>query len=142
MEAQGYQVAVLQGNLDQKARDRALERFRSGSVPILVATNVAARGLDILNIGQVINYDLPETHELFTHRAGRTGRMGRSGRAITLVSATDLAKWQSIERGLGRRLPRVSANGKPAPVQPQTASTMKGSRSWGRRGWSRRGARV
>ncbi len=142
LETQGYQVAVLQGNLDQKARDRALERFRSGVVPILVATNVAARGLDILNIGQVINYDLPETHELFTHRAGRTGRMGRSGRAITLVSATDLAKWQAIERGLGRRLPRVSASGKPAPVQPQTASTMKGSRSWGRRGWSRRRARV
>ena len=142
LETQGYQVAVLQGNLDQKARDRALERFRSGVVPILVATNVAARGLDILNIGQVINYDLPETHELFTHRAGRTGRMGRSGRAITLVSATDLTKWQAIERGLGRRLPRVSASGKPAPVQPQPASTMKGSRSWGRRGWSRRRARV
>ncbi len=142
LETQGYQVAVLQGNLDQKARDRALERFRSGVVPILVATNVAARGLDILNIGQVINYDLPETHELFTHRAGRTGRMGRSGRAITLVSATDLTKWQAIERGLGRRLPRVSASGKPAPAQPQTASTMKGPRSWGRRGWSRRRARV
>ncbi len=142
LQTQGYQVEVLQGNLDQKARDRALERFRSGLVPILVATNVAARGLDILNIGQVINYDLPETHELFTHRAGRTGRMGRSGRAITLVSATDLTKWQAIERGLGRRLPRVSASGKPAPVQPQTASTMKGSRSWGRRGWSRRRARV
>ncbi len=142
LETQGYQVAVLQGNLDQKARDRALERFRSGAVPILVATNVAARGLDILNIGQVINYDLPETHELFTHRAGRTGRMGRSGRAITLVSAIDLTKWQAIERGLGRRLPRVSASGKPAPVQPLAASTMKGSRSWGRRGWSRRRARV
>jgi len=142
LQTQGYQVEVLQGNLDQKARDRALERFRSGLVPILVATNVAARGLDILNIGQVINYDLPETHELFTHRAGRTGRMGRSGRAITLVSATDLPKWQAIERGLGRRLPRVSASGKPASVQPQTASTMKGSRSWGRRGWSRRRARV
>ncbi len=142
LQTQGYQVEVLQGNLDQKARDRALERFRSGLVPILVATNVAARGLDILNIGQVINYDLPETHELFTHRAGRTGRMGRSGRAITLVSATDLSKWQAIERGLGRRLPRVSASGKPASVQPQTASTMKGSRSWGRRGWSRRRARV
>lgn len=142
LETQGYQVAVLQGNLDQKARDRALERFRSGAVPILVATNVAARGLDILNIGQVINYDLPETHELFTHRAGRTGRMGRSGRAITLVSAIDLTKWQAIERGLGRRLPRVSANGKLAPVQPLAASTTKVSKSWGRRGWSRRRARV
>lgn len=142
LQAQGYQVAVLQGNLDQKARDRALERFRSGLVPILVATNVAARGLDILHIGRVINYELPETHELFTHRVGRTGRMGRSGRAITLVSATDLAKWQAIERGLGRRLPRVSASGKPAPVRPETAGAMKGPRSWGRRRWSRRRTRV
>ncbi|MEE9533777.1 MAG: DEAD/DEAH box helicase, partial [Acidimicrobiia bacterium] len=142
LQTQGYQVAVLQGNLDQKARDRALERFRSGLVSILVATNVAARGLDILHIGRVINYELPETHELFTHRVGRTGRMGRSGRAITLVGATDLAKWQAIERGLGRRLPRVSTSGKPAPVRPQTAGAMKGSRSWGRRGWSRRRARV
>jgi ATP-dependent RNA helicase DeaD len=137
LQTQGYEVAVLQGNLDQKARDRALERFRSGLVPILVATNVAARGLDILHIGRVINYELPETHELFTHRVGRTGRMGRPGRAITLVGATDLAKWQAIERGLGRRLPRVTASGKPAPVRPQTARTMKRSRSWGRRGWSR-----
>ena len=142
LQAQGYQVAVLQGNLDQKARDRALERFRSGLVSILVATNVAARGLDILHIGRVINYELPETHELFTHRVGRTGRMGRSGRAITLVGATDLAKWQAIERGLGRRLPRVSVSGKPAPVRPQTAGAMKGSRSLGRRGWSRRRTRV
>lgn len=142
LQTQGYQVAVLQGNLDQKARDRALEQFRSGLVPILVATNVAARGLDILHIGRVINYELPETHELFTHRVGRTGRMGRSGRAITLVGATDLAKWQAIERGLGRRLPRVSASGKPAPVRPETAGAMKGPRSWGRRRWSRRRTRV
>ena len=142
LQAQGYQVAVLQGNLDQKARDRALERFRSGLVSILVATNVAARGLDILHIGRVINYELPETHELFTHRVGRTGRMGRSGRAITLVGATDLAKWQAIERGLGRRLPRVSVSGEPAPVRPQTAGAMKGPRSWGRRGRSRRRTRV
>ena len=142
LQAQGHQVAVLQGNLDQKARDRALEQFRSGLVPILVATNVAARGLDILHIGRVINYELPETHELFTHRVGRTGRMGRSGRAITLVGATDLAKWQAIERGLGRRLPRVSASGKPAPVRPETAGAMKGPRSWGRRRWSRRRTRV
>ena len=142
LQAQGYQVAVLQGNLDQKARDRALEQFRSGLVPILVATNVAARGLDILHIGRVINYELPETHELFTHRVGRTGRMGRSGRAITLVGATDLAKWQAIERGLGRRLPRVSASGKPAPVRPETVGAMKGPRSWGRRRWSRRRTRV
>jgi ATP-dependent RNA helicase DeaD len=136
LQALGYGVAVLQGNLDQKARDRALEQFRSGRVPILVATNVAARGLDILHVERVINYELPETHELFTHRVGRTGRMGRTGRAITLVSAADLSKWQAIERGLGRRLPRVSASGEPAPL-PQTAGRMRTPSSWRRRGWSR-----
>jgi ATP-dependent RNA helicase DeaD len=134
----GHQVAVLQGNLDQNARDRAMEQFRSGRVPILVATNVAARGLDILHIARVINYELPETHELFTHRVGRTGRMGRSGRAITLVSATDLTKWQAIERGLERKLPRVSPNGSPIAPRPQAAASRRASSSWGRRGWPRR----
>ena len=134
----GHQVAVLQGNLDQNARDRAMEQFRSGRVPILVATNVAARGLDILHIARVINYELPETHELFTHRVGRTGRMGRSGRAITLVGATDLAKWQAIERGLERKLPRVSPNGSPIAPRPQAAAARRTSSSWGRRGWPRR----
>ena len=136
LRALGYRVAVLQGNLDQKARDRALDQFRSGEVSILVATNVAARGLDVLHVERVINYELPETHELFTHRVGRTGRMGRTGRAITLVSATDLSKWQAIERGLGRRLPRVTASGEPAP-QPQTAAWMRTPSRWRRRGWSR-----
>ena len=136
LQALGYRVAVLQGNLDQNARDRALEQFRSGRVSILVATNVAARGLDILHVGRVINYELPETHELFTHRVGRTGRMGRTGRAITLVSAADLPKWQAIERGLGRRLPRVTAAGQPSP-RPQTAARMRAPTRWRRRGWSR-----
>jgi ATP-dependent RNA helicase DeaD len=136
LRAQGYRVAVLQGNLDQKARDRALEQFRSGQVPILVATNVAARGLDIMHVERVINYELPETHELFTHRVGRTGRMGQTGRAITLVNATDLSKWQAIERGLGRRLPRVNASGEPAS-RPQTADRMRTPSRWRRRGWSR-----
>ena len=138
LENAGHQVAVLQGNLDQNARDRAMEQFRSGRVPILVATNVAARGLDILHIARVINYELPETHELFTHRVGRTGRMGRAGRAITLVSATDLTKWQAIERGLARKLPRVSPNGSPIAPRPQAAVSRRTSSSFGRRGWPRR----
>ncbi len=139
LEGMGFQVAVLQGNLNQEQRDRALKRFRSGQVPILVATNVAARGLDILHIERVINYDLPDTHELFTHRVGRTGRMGRSGRAITLISAVDLPKWQEIERGLGVRLPRLSANGEKITAAPAATPARSGS-SWGRRRWSRRRA--
>lgn len=107
----GYPVDVLQGNLTQPQRDRVTRRFREGTTPILVATNVAARGLDVRHIDRVINYELPETHELFTHRVGRTGRMGRAGRAITLLGPADLPKWHEIERGLGRKLRRVTPQG-------------------------------
>jgi ATP-dependent RNA helicase DeaD len=116
----GFNVAVLQGNLGQSQRDREMKRFRSGSATVLVATNIAARGLDVLHIGRVINYDLPDTLDLFTHRVGRTGRMGRSGQAITIVAATDLAKLHEIERGLGRKLPRAGLlatnGGTPSPA--------------------------
>jgi ATP-dependent RNA helicase DeaD len=105
----GYDVAAIQGNLGQAARDKIIAQFRGGHVPVLLATNVAARGLDMLNIDRVINYDLPETPELFTHRVGRTGRIGRSGQAITLIAATDLQKMQEIERKLGRKLRRISS---------------------------------
>ena len=104
--SQGYPVGALQGNLSQNARERAMAAFRSGELPILCATNVAARGLDIDGIGQVINYELPESADLFTHRVGRTGRMGRKGEAITFVTPEDAPKLRQIERRLGRRLPR------------------------------------
>jgi ATP-dependent RNA helicase DeaD len=116
----GFEVEALQGDLGQPARDRIVKRFREGHLPILLATNVAARGLDMLNIERVINYDLPETSELFVHRVGRTGRMGRSGQAITLIAATDLLKIQEIERDLGRKLPRIPMP-PPAQIQPATA---------------------
>jgi len=137
----GFRVAVLQGNLGQNQRDREMSRFRSGGADVLVATNVAARGLDILHIGRVINYDLPDTHELFTHRVGRTGRMGRSGEAITLVSAVDLPKLLEIERGLGKKLPRHgSETGAAQTIQPAAASVAPPARRWsgGRGRWSRR----
>ena len=122
----GYPVGALQGNLSQNARERVVSAFRSGELPILFATNVAARGLDIEGIGQVINYELPESAELFTHRVGRTGRMGREGEAITLVTAEDAPKLSQIERVLGRRLPRADfpvhwAPGAALPVAPVTA---------------------
>ena len=116
----GFDVEALQGDLGQPARDRIVKQFREGRLPILLATNVAARGLDMLNIDRVINYDLPETSELFVHRVGRTGRMGRSGQAITLIAATDLQKLHEIERHLGRKLPRISAP-TPGPMpEPRT----------------------
>ena len=106
--AMGYPVGALQGNLSQNARERVMKDFRSGEAPILVATNVAARGLDVEGIEQVINYDLPDTELLFTHRVGRTGRMGRSGEAVTLITPDEEGKWREIERGLGRRFKRLT----------------------------------
>lgn len=133
----GYEVDELQGNLGQSERDRVLKRFRAGQTPILVATNVAARGLDVLHIERVINYELPETHELFTHRIGRTGRMGRSGRAITLLGAADIPKWHEIERGLGKKLPRMTTDGK--LIEPPKQKAFSSRRSSGRAfSWSKR----
>ena len=106
LESLGYPAAALQGNLSQNARERVMAGFRSGAVPILLATNVAARGLDVPGIGQVINYELPESAAWFTHRVGRTGRMGRGGAAITFLTPEDGSKWRQIEKVLGRRLAR------------------------------------
>jgi superfamily II DNA/RNA helicase len=131
LERSGYRLGVLQGNLSQPQRDRVLREFRTAKTPVLLATNVAARGLDVLHIERVINYDLPETHDLFTHRVGRTGRMGRSGRAITLLGPDDLPKWNKIERGLGRKLPRMTLDGKPVSTPPQTNGAQSRRRTSG-----------
>ena len=106
LDSLGYPVGALQGNLSQGARERVMRGFRSGAAPILVATNVAARGLDVDGIGKVINFDLPDSQQLFTHRVGRTGRMGRSGEAVTFITPDEERKWREIQRGLGRRFPR------------------------------------
>lgn len=125
--AKGFPVATLHGNLSQNARDRAMADFRGGRMPILVATNVAARGIDVTDIGQVINFELPESAGLFTHRIGRTGRMGRAGQAITLISHGEADQWRKLERDLGRRVPRrqwdepLTAQAAPASVR-QAAS--------------------
>ena len=106
LDSLGYRVGALQGNLKQNARERVLADFRSGKAPVLVATNVAARGLDVEGVDQVVNFDLPDSKQLFTHRVGRTGRMGRSGEAVTFVTPDEGRKWREIERGLGRRVTR------------------------------------
>ena len=119
LAASGYPVGALQGNLSQPARERVMKDFRSGSAPILVATNVAARGLDIEGIGRVINYDLPDSEQLFTHRVGRTGRMGRAGEAVTFITIDEERKWREIERGLGRRFTRKPWTATRKPTQPR-----------------------
>ena len=100
----GYTVGTLHGNKSQRARDEVLTAFRRGQVQTLLATNVAARGLDIQDIYQVINYELPESSDLFTHRIGRTGRMGKQGKAITLLAPADVAKWRRMARDLGQKV--------------------------------------
>lgn len=98
----GFRVGTLHGNKSQRAREDVLNAFRHGQLQTLLATNVAARGLDIQGIYQVINYELPESSELFTHRIGRTGRMGRQGKAITLLAPSDVPKWRRMARSLGQ----------------------------------------
>jgi ATP-dependent RNA helicase DeaD len=114
--ADGYPVGALQGNMSQNARDKVMADFRSGVAPVLLATNVAARGIDVSNVEQVINVELPESPALLTHRIGRTGRMGREGQAITLLEPEDWPKWRKLERGFGKPIPRMPWPGAEAVV--------------------------
>jgi ATP-dependent RNA helicase RhlE len=94
----GYRVASLQGDMTQNKRQAALDGFRDGSLKILVATDIAARGLDVLSISHVINYDMPDTADAYTHRIGRTGRINNTGEAFTLVTGEDKAMIKELER--------------------------------------------
>ncbi|MEM1085787.1 MAG: DEAD/DEAH box helicase [Verrucomicrobiota bacterium] len=96
--ARGYAVDRLHGDITQQMRERVLNRFREGTIEVLVATDVAARGLDIDEIDLVINYDLPQDPEDYVHRIGRTGRAGRSGRAVSFVFGRDIHRLEMIER--------------------------------------------
>lgn len=98
----GYRTASLQGNLSQGRRQAALNGFRSGEFQILVATDIAARGIDISNVSHVINYDIPATPEAYIHRIGRTGRAERSGEAFTLITSEDTPMVKAINKAVGR----------------------------------------
>jgi len=104
--AAGFRATALQGNLSQNKRQAALDGFREGAYQIMVATDIAARGIDVLSISHVINYDMPDTPEAYTHRIGRTGRAERTGEAYTLVTPDDDADVRAVERLLGGRLER------------------------------------
>jgi len=111
IEREGYAVAALHSNKSQSARQQALDGFRSGKVRVLVATDIAARGLDIATISHVINYDIPETADTYIHRIGRTGRAERTGDAVTLVTGEDTATIRDIERTLKGRIERRTVEG-------------------------------
>jgi superfamily II DNA/RNA helicase len=96
----GFAVGTVHGDLGQGAREQALRAFRSGKIDILVATDVAARGIDVDGVTHVINFECPEDEKAYLHRVGRTGRAGNSGVAVTLVDWEDVARWQMIDRAL------------------------------------------
>lgn len=96
----GFAVGAVHGDLGQGAREQALRAFRSGKVDVLVATDVAARGIDVDGVTHVINYECPDDEKTYLHRIGRTGRAGASGVAVTLVDWEDIARWQMIDRAL------------------------------------------
>jgi len=102
LEAKGYDVAVLNGDVAQSQRERTIERLKSGTVDVLVATDVAARGLDVDRITLVVNYDIPFDSEAYVHRVGRTGRAGRSGDAILFVTPRERRFLGGLERAVGR----------------------------------------
>ena len=97
----GMNVRALHGDMSQGSRDGVMLAFKGGRVPILVATDVAARGLDISTVTHVINYDVPTSPDTYVHRIGRTGRVGRSGRAITFVEDRQKRELEAIERHIG-----------------------------------------
>lgn len=107
----GFTTAALQGNLSQNQRQRALDGFRSGKFRILVATDIAARGIDISNISHIINYDIPPNGETYIHRIGRTARASRSGDAFTFVTGDDKRILRDIEKTLGQAIERRRLSG-------------------------------
>ncbi len=113
-------VRALHGDMSQGARDGVMISFKEARIPILVATDIAARGLDVEHVTHVINYDLPNSAEIYTHRIGRTGRIGRSGRAITLVEPRDRDDIGVIEKRIGVELKewKPGARFEPAPTEP------------------------
>jgi len=107
----GHRVTSLQGNLSQNQRQAALTGFRNSSIKILVATDIAARGIDVLSISHVINYDMPESTDDYIHRIGRTGRVEKNGEALTFVTNTDAGKIRALEQLLDAPLERLTLHG-------------------------------
>jgi superfamily II DNA/RNA helicase len=132
----GFSVQALHGDMDQPARMAALEKFRNGEVTLLVASDVAARGLDILDVSHIYNFDVPYHPDDYVHRIGRTGRAGRSGTAITIVAgANDTKAVAAIEKLIGQPIPLMEKlPGPPLPPQHRVAERPHGHHHAGRKG--------
>ncbi len=110
----GFAAASIHGDLNQAARERSLKKFRQGTIRVLVATDVAARGIDISGVSHVINYECPDNDATYVHRIGRTGRAGNTGVAVTLVDWADVHRWKLIDQALDL--------GKPEPAETYSSS--------------------
>src|ERR687894_388468 len=144
----GMNVKALHGDMSQGARDGVMISFKSGRLPILVATDVAARGLDIVSVTHIVNFDVPTSPDVYVHRIGRTGRVGRSGRAITFVEPRQEKELEAIERHTGVKISPWEAGARveparvlehfaflsvPATDAPRIAAAVDGERVRGRR---------
>jgi ATP-dependent RNA helicase RhlE len=141
---------AIHGNKSQAARERALAQFKNGSIRVLVATDIAARGIDVSSISHVVNYELPEVPETYVHRIGRTARAGASGAALSFCDATERAHLRGIERLIRMQVPVVaehpfrstSSSAAPrdaAPRQQRGGPQQRGAQHWGPPGQRRRG---
>ena len=139
LASHGFNVAALHGDMDQRARTVALDAFRSGEVPLLVASDVAARGLDIPAVSHVFNFDVPHHPEDYVHRIGRTGRAGRAGHAFTLVSRADERSLHAIEALIGQPIPWAEGDlasvpeSAPSEDEESTRTRYRGKAASGRR---------
>ncbi|MGL4836986.1 MAG: DEAD/DEAH box helicase [Shewanella sp.] len=131
LEARGYASSPLHGDMNQQARERAVEQLKRGKLDILIATDVAARGLDVERIGHVVNYDIPYDTEAYVHRIGRTGRAGRTGMAILFVTSREMRMLRTIERATNSRIspmkvpsPETVAERRLSRLGEQLAQTM------------------
>jgi superfamily II DNA/RNA helicase len=122
LQKHGFSVGALHGDMDQSARTAALDQFRKGEIPLLVASDVAARGLDIPATSHVFNFDVPHHADDYVHRIGRTGRAGRAGTAISIVTPLDQKSIVAIEKLIGQIIPRAEAgSGSETPTAPSSS---------------------
>ncbi len=119
LDRQGLRVKTLHGNMSQGARDGVMIAFKGGREKLLVATDVAARGLDISGVSHVVNYDVPNSPDVYVHRIGRTGRAGETGRAITMITPKQREDLEAIERHAKTEIPEWSAPNGDAPARPR-----------------------
>src|ERR1700688_737784 len=139
LQKHGFSVGALHGDMDQSARTAALDQFRKGEIPLLVASDVAARGLDIPAVSHIFNFDVPHHADDYVHRIGRTGRAGRTGTAISIVTPLDQKSMPAIKKRIGKTIPKAEGSvevqpASPGTEQPREPHPREGSREGSRGG--------